>query len=122
MIEDTETLAFALRLKPGGEAEYLKRHDALWPEMRDALLASGILHYEIYLEPGTNLLFAHMIRRKTRPTPSAREAEVLERWRLHMADLLAGGTAGPERVTLRRMFRLVAPEAAAGVRLEPKAS
>ena len=35
----SESVAFCLRLRPGCEAaEYQRRHDALWPEMRQALL------------------------------------------------------------------------------------
>lgn len=38
----SESVAFCLRLRPGCEAaEYQRRHDALWPEMRQALLEAG---------------------------------------------------------------------------------
>ena len=37
----TETIAFGLRLRPGSEAEYQRRHDEIWPEMRDGLLGAG---------------------------------------------------------------------------------
>jgi L-rhamnose mutarotase len=53
---DTETLAFALRLRPGSEAEYRRRHDAIWPEMAQALRDAGILHYEIHLSREADLL------------------------------------------------------------------
>lgn len=116
-MEDTETIAFALRLVPGGEAEYLRRHDALWPDMREALLAAGILHYEIYLEPGTSLLFGHIVRRRSHTMGAMPDLPVMARWRAHMSDLLVGDASGPQRVELRRMFRLVAPQAAQGVKL-----
>jgi L-rhamnose mutarotase len=115
-MDDTETIAFTLRLVPGGEAEYRRRHDALWPDMREALLAAGILHYEIYLEPGTHLLFGHIVRRKSHAMASMPDLPVMARWRAHMADLLIGDASGPTRVELRRMFRLVSPE---GAQLKP---
>jgi L-rhamnose mutarotase len=108
-MDDTETIAFALRLVPGGEAEYRRRHDALWPELREALLGAGILHYEIFLEPGTNLLFAHIVRRKAHAMDALRDSDVMARWRVHMSDLLIGDANGPERLELRRMFQLDAP-------------
>ena len=67
MSDDVETTAFVLRLKRGHEAEYKRRHDQIWPEMKEALLGQGILHYEIYLEEGSGLLFAYMQRRKGAP-------------------------------------------------------
>ena len=42
-----ESLAFCLKLRSGCEVEYRRRHDALWPEMRQALLDAGVLYYKI---------------------------------------------------------------------------
>jgi len=43
-----ERVAFAMRLLPGAEAEYRRRHAAVWPEMLDALRAAGCRDYSIY--------------------------------------------------------------------------
>ncbi len=52
--------------------------------MQRALLASGILHYEIWLHAPTRMLFAHQIRRRGQaPTPEGEE--VMARWRVFMA-------------------------------------
>lgn len=32
-----------MKLKPGCGAEYKKRHDALWPEMAEALRGAGLM-------------------------------------------------------------------------------
>ncbi|MBT8416475.1 MAG: L-rhamnose mutarotase [Silicimonas sp.] len=40
--------AWVLGVKPGYEDEYKRRHDELWPEMEDALRASGITSYTIF--------------------------------------------------------------------------
>jgi L-rhamnose mutarotase len=102
-----ETVGFVLRIRPGTEAEYLRRHDAIWPEMRQALLDAGILHYEIWLHPPTRMLFAHQIRRAGQgPTPEG-EA-VMARWRVHMADVLEMDGDRSRREDLVRQFRLVA--------------
>jgi L-rhamnose mutarotase len=104
MSEDVEITAFVLKLKPGHEAEYKKRHDELWPEMKAALLAQGILRYEIYLERETGLLFAHMRRR--RGVTRDMEAPVMRRWRQHMADILEQDGDYPWRRDLPCMFVL----------------
>ena len=52
-------VAFRMQLKPGFEAEYQRRHDELWPELRAALTAAGIVEYRIFLDPKTLSLFAY---------------------------------------------------------------
>ena len=44
-----ERVAFTMKLLPGAEAEYRRRHAAVWPEMLDALRAAGCRNYSIYL-------------------------------------------------------------------------
>jgi L-rhamnose mutarotase len=44
-----ERVAFAMKLLPGAEAEYRRRHAAVWPEMLDALRAAGARNYSIYM-------------------------------------------------------------------------
>ncbi|MBL8689399.1 MAG: L-rhamnose mutarotase [Rhodospirillaceae bacterium] len=104
-----ETLSFVLRLKPGMEAEYRRRHDALWPEMRELLLASGIVHYEIGLHSGTNMLFAFIVRRLDHTMDRIPDHPVGQRWRAHMADILETVEGIVPRVEpLERMFVLSA--------------
>lgn len=45
-------------LKPGCEAEYEKRHAAIWPELKKLLSDNGIYDYSIFWDQETNLLFA----------------------------------------------------------------
>lgn len=107
----SESVAFCLRLQPGCEAEYQRRHDALWPEMQQALLGAGLLHYEIHLEPGSALLFAFMVRRTDHSMDTLPNNPAWQRWQRHMADLLVQDNGLPLRVPLQRMFLL---RAAAG--------
>jgi L-rhamnose mutarotase len=102
----TETIAFGLRLRPGCEAEYQRRHDELWPEMRDALRDAGILHYEIHLCRPENILFAFLQRRTDHTMDHLRETEIFRRWQTHMADILIQDTNGPLRLPLEHMFTL----------------
>ena len=41
-------VAFTMRLKPGGLAEYRRLHDAIWPELVKELEASGIHNMTIF--------------------------------------------------------------------------
>ena len=42
--------AFKMYLKPGYEAEYEKRHAAIWPELKALLSKNGVSDYSIYWE------------------------------------------------------------------------
>jgi L-rhamnose mutarotase len=43
-----ERVAFVMKLRPGAEAGYRRRHAAVWPEMLDALRDAGCRNYSIY--------------------------------------------------------------------------
>ena len=100
----SESLAFCLRLRPGCASEYQRRHDALWPEMRQTLLDAGLLHYEIHLEPHSSLLFAYMVRRNDHRMDTLPQNPVWQRWQKHMSDLLVQDNGLPVREPLQRMF------------------
>jgi len=53
-----ERIAFTMRVKPGQEMEYRRRHAAVWPEMMRALKDAGCSNYSIYMK-GRDL-FAYM--------------------------------------------------------------
>jgi L-rhamnose mutarotase len=109
---DSESMAFCLRLRAGSEAEYRRRHDCLWPEMRDALLRAGVLRYEIYLEAESMLLFALIVRRCDHSMDTLPEQPVWQLWQRHMADLIAQEDGLPLRIPLKCMFRLRAESTA----------
>ncbi len=101
-----QSVAFCLRLRPGCEQEYRRRHDAIWPEMASALSNAGILHFEIFLEPASMLLFAFQVRRANHNVDDLPLQPVWQRWQAHMADLLVQIDGQPERIALEPMFRL----------------
>ena len=44
-----ERVCFLLRVRPDRLDEYRERHRAVWPEMRDALSATGWRNYSLFL-------------------------------------------------------------------------
>ena len=44
-------VCFQLQVKPERIAEYSARHAAVWPEMRDALAATGWRNYSLFISP-----------------------------------------------------------------------
>ncbi|MFN5358969.1 MAG: L-rhamnose mutarotase, partial [Bacteroidota bacterium] len=50
-------LAFRMKVFPGMEEEYKRRHDAIWPELSDLLKSTGISAYSIFLDERDGSLF-----------------------------------------------------------------
>jgi len=40
--------AWVLEVRPGYEEEYKKRHDELWPEMKELIREAGLRNYNIF--------------------------------------------------------------------------
>jgi L-rhamnose mutarotase len=77
-----------MKLKPGCEAEYKKRHDEIWPELAQVLRDAGISDYSIFLDPETLTLFA---AHKLAPLNSAADLPqnpVVQKWWAFMADIM----------------------------------
>ena len=51
---------FKMKLHEGMEAEYEKRHNALWQEMKDMIHEYGGKNYTIFLDKETNVLFGYL--------------------------------------------------------------
>lgn len=43
-----ERLCFTFTIRQGTEAEYKKRHDEIWPELVEAIQASGFRNYSLF--------------------------------------------------------------------------
>ena len=43
-----EKCTWKATLKPGKKAEYIRRHDEIWPEMTEVLMRAGIRNYTIW--------------------------------------------------------------------------
>lgn len=85
---DLEKHAFRMTLFPGMEAEYRKRHDAIWPELVALLHEAGVSDYSIHLDPETNILFGVLTRPKVHGMAALPDHPVMKRWWAHMADIM----------------------------------
>ncbi|MBD8556686.1 L-rhamnose mutarotase [Rhizobium sp. CFBP 8762] len=84
----SERYAFVMKLNPGMEAEYKRRHDDLWPELRELLHDAGVSDYSIHLDQQTNTLFGVLTRAAGHSMDSLPEHPVMQRWWAHMADIM----------------------------------
>ena len=80
--------AFMMKLQPGQEKEYARRHDQLWPEMKDMIHEYGGKNYSIYLDPDTLTLFAYIeIEDEERWSDSA-DTQINRKWWDYMSDVM----------------------------------
>lgn len=102
-----QKIAFAMQLNPGMEAEYKARHDALWPELRDALHQAGVRDYSIHLERETGRLFATLWRIDDHRMVDLPNLPIMRKWWAHMADIMqTDPTGAPVQTDLVEMFHL----------------
>ena len=82
-----QRIAFTMRIKPGTEAEYRRRHRQVWPELPADLKRAGCQNYSIYLR-GTEL-FAYMeVDDFQRYLEIMAASRASERWEAGMGDIL----------------------------------
>jgi len=81
-------IAFTMKLKAGNEAEYIRRHDEIWPELSEELSRAGVSDYSIFLDRSTLTLFAVQKLADDNTAALLPETEVVKRWWAHMADLM----------------------------------
>ena len=99
--------AFRMRLNPGREAEYRRRHDAIWPELADLLKAAGVSDYSIHFDRETGLLFGVLWRRDDHGMADLPQHPVMRRWWAHMADIMeTNPDNSPVAVPLETVFQL----------------
>ena len=80
--------AFKMKLKPGFQAEYKRRHDEIWPELEQLLSEAGIQDYSIFLDEETLTLFA--VQKLTDDfEPSLIPSHpIVKKWWAYMADIM----------------------------------
>ncbi|WP_136660781.1 L-rhamnose mutarotase [Nitratireductor sp. XY-223] len=102
-----EKHAFKMRLNPGMEAEYRRRHEEIWPDLVELLRQAGISDYSIHLDPETNILFGVLWRTDNHTMDALPSHEVMQRWWAHMADIMETGSGNqPIAVPLTTVFHM----------------
>lgn len=84
----TQVNAFRMKLKPGNEEEYKRRHDTIWPELKALLQQAGITEYYIFLDKATLSLFAFQKVELQSETIDLPAQPIMRRWWDYMADLM----------------------------------
>ncbi|MEY4010909.1 MAG: hypothetical protein RIT22_33 [Bacteroidota bacterium] len=107
MTKNTYRNAFKMKLKPGFEAEYKKRHDEIWPELEVLLSESGVHDYSIFLDEETLTLFAFQKLDKDFDENYLPNHPVVKKWWSYMADIMeTNPDNSPVAIPLKEVFHL----------------
>ncbi|UAB82636.1 L-rhamnose mutarotase [Zunongwangia sp. SCSIO 43204] len=83
-----KTVAFKMKLKPGFEAEYKKRHDEIWPELSQLLKEAGISEYHIFLDEENLDLIGIQNLSENSTEAKLPEHQIMKKWWDDMADIM----------------------------------
>lgn len=102
-----QRVAFKMKLFKGCEAEYKKRHDELWSDVKQLLKQSGIADYSIFLDEETNFLFAYLTVDDTKKLDALSQEPVMQKWWSYMKDIMETNADGsPVVIPLNEVFYL----------------
>jgi L-rhamnose mutarotase len=102
-----QRIAFKMKLFPGKEQEYKRRHTALWPELVELLKEAGISDYHIYLDKETDILFGSYLADNADALALLPNNPLMKKWWAYMAELMeTNEDISPVSHTLEQMFYL----------------
>tara|TARA_R110002033_G_scaffold69433_6_gene120802 strand:- start:5959 stop:6273 length:315 start_codon:yes stop_codon:yes gene_type:complete len=81
-------LAFKMTLNAGQKEAYIKRHDELWPDLKQLLKESGVSEYSIFLDEETNTLFAFQKVLDDGGSQDLAKNDIVKKWWDFMADIM----------------------------------
>jgi len=100
-------IASKMKLLKGFEAEYKKRHDELWPELKELLKETGITDYSIFLDEETNDLFAYFAIEDDKKLNDLPSQPVMKKWWDYMKDIMeTNEDYSPVSIPLKEVFYL----------------
>jgi len=100
-------VAFTMKLLPGNEEVYEKRHNEIWPELVELLKKAGIAEYHIFLDKPSGVLFAFQNIEEQNQTNSLTKEAIMKKWWAFMGDIMETNPDQSPKVTrLEKVFSL----------------
>ncbi|MBT8044131.1 MAG: L-rhamnose mutarotase [Verrucomicrobiae bacterium] len=100
-------IAFKMKLKPGCEAEYKKRHDEIWPQLPALLTESGITDYSVFLDEETLTLLAVHKLSGDNSAADLSASPLVKKWWDYMADLVeTNADNSPVCIPLKEVYHM----------------
>ena len=100
-------IASKMKLRKGFEAEYKKRHDEIWPELKTLLKETGITDYSIFFDKETDALFAYFTIEYNKKLKEVPQKEIMKKWWAYMKDIMeTNDDNSPVSIPLEEVFYL----------------
>ncbi len=100
-------LAFKMKLNPGQKEVYIKRHNEIWPELKNLLKDSGVSEYSIFLDEATDTLFAFQKVSGNDGSQDLANNPIVQKWWAFMADIMeTNPDNSPVSLPLEEVFYL----------------
>ncbi len=80
--------AIKMKLYDGQKEEYKRRHNALWPEMKEMIHEYGGSNYSIFLDEETMTLFGYIELEDEERWNQSSETSICRKWWDYMADIM----------------------------------
>jgi L-rhamnose mutarotase len=96
-----------MKLHPGFNEEYRKRHCRIWPGLAELLKSEGVSNYSIFLDEETNTLFAYQEQSGISSSMNTGTPEIVKKWWDYMADIMeTNPDNSPVTIPLDQVFYL----------------
>jgi L-rhamnose mutarotase len=100
-----QRVGFKMKLLPGFEKEYKKRHDEIWPDLQALLSDTGIRNYSIFLDEETNTLFASLTISDHKKLNELPAQALMQKWWIFMQDIMeTNPDHSPVSIPLKELF------------------
>ena len=99
--------SFKMHLYEGMAEEYERRHNLLWPEMKDMIHEYGGHNYSIFLDRETNVLYGYIEIEEEAKWAKSADTAINRKWWDYMADIMdTNPDNSPVSVDLKPVFHL----------------
>lgn len=106
--------AFRMSVDPDRHAEYIRRHNPIWPDLERVLVAYGVRTYSIFLDPQTSDLFAYAEVESEERWAAIAATDACRRWWHSMREIMpSNADASPVSRDLTEVFHLDAGQPSA---------
>ena len=100
-----QQLGFEMKIFPGMEEEYKKRHNDIWPRLTSLLQQTGISDYTIFLNESTGVLFGVLTISDQNAFDNLPEHPVMKEWWAYMKDIMySNEDNSPVSIPLKKVF------------------
>jgi L-rhamnose mutarotase len=83
-----QRVAFKMKLNKDQKDLYIERHKEIWPELKQLLKKTGVSEYSIFLDEGTDTLFAFQKISGSGSSQDLTDNPIVQRWWDFMADIM----------------------------------